>query len=365
MTVETGLPLHLPNGEELNVLGDEEHGDDIVGRMPIGDMDPSDFDAMPVDEAFMTAEDVSITGEDEEPQPFVAPKREVFPRFKAALRRFQQAQSRPRVVRIDTENSYGEFVCESALRELERRLEALEARFDDHLEDSHAHQRSAREEVVGAVKSIATLRAAKSADDAANAMPTVPVELPPFAEGKVKCWKDGDTVVCSMRFQAADGKARMATMAAKPKLDGAEVAGCLVKSKLDPVTLLGILPEVADVACAKRLVKEVAGAALKNHRRVDVFGMDDEPLLLPVEDQDISAPLAAFMDLEQRADAGDVQAAKEYDAIKKAAETPTGRKVAAPIINEAHKRLKEARAARTYGKRSKLAESYMQAAGWL
>lgn len=376
MPVETFLPLHLASTDESSVkdtetesplyypgkenevlemvLGDdfdEEVEDVLFGRMPVGgDGDESDFDYLPRNEIEITPEMLmDIFAGDEEPAvPFSPPAEEQFPVFTSALKHFES--SKPKAVRIDTEKSYDDFVCEKAVKELQRRVDALEAALQAHEENPLAHVKAFRKhvadyhtkaEVLGAAQAVAELKSANNAEEAAEAFKKVPVNVSPFAHGKVKCWKDGDHVVCSMKFQCADGGVRVATMASKPKADKYSVLGWASRAGLDAVTILGVLPDLVDSTCGSRLVKEVAGAALDAHRRLDVCDMDSEAI--HIYGDDTNSPLAAIMYLQQKADAGDRQARNELAMIRLAAQTPSGRKVAGPLLEEADRRLKSKR----------------------
>lgn len=339
-----------------------EDNDVVFGRMPVG-LDESEFDALPPDEYEITPEDAQdaelFAGEGEAPAPlFSAPEETQFPLFRATLSRFSAAEAQPRVARIDTDDTYGDFVCEHAVKEIERRLDALESAFKAHQDDPFAHaQPPARSELIGAAQAVAKLKSARTASEAAAALPEVPVSLPGFANGKVKCWRDGDKVVCSLRFQAADGSMRIATMAAKPKLDATTVQGLAQSGNL---MILGVLPDLAASACANRLVRDTAGAALQARERADVL-IGEEPVILVSDGDRGSAPLAALMHLEQMAGCGDEQAKTELGAIREVARTPAGQKVAAPLLLEAQRRLATGRAQK---RRGKLMQIYANAAGW-
>jgi hypothetical protein len=140
-------------------------------------------------------------------------------------------------------------------------------------------------------------------------------------------------------------------MAARPQIDMNDIANWIARAGVDPVTVLGVLPDLADVACGKRLVRDVAGAALEAQRRSDVCGMDGdedaEPLLLTSPSGEDTAPLAALMYVEQKADAGHPQAQREMKLLQVAAQTPAGQQIAAPILAESTKRLEKGREMKT------------------
>jgi hypothetical protein len=363
--------LDASTGEVLSMITSNE--DIVFGRMPVG-MDESDFDALPTHEAYMdtppyaedTESDVNedfVQGE-EMPAPFESPGVDKFPVFMSALREFQAAERPSRVVRIDTDETYGDFVCEQAVKELSRRVDELRTALEEHESDLHGPKAKPlrKWEVLGAAQAVSDLRAASTTDEATKALPQVPLDLPAFAEGKVKCWRDGDDVICSIRFAAADGTARVATMATRPRADSDDVARWAMSAGVDPVTVLGMLPDLASVACGKKLVKDVAGAALAACRRVDVLGAT-EPLLLASPGTEGKAPLAALMHLIQRSQAGDKQARRELKVIETAAGTPSGRAIAVPLLKEAGKRLGAAQEAKA--RKRTFAEKYTLMSGWL
>jgi hypothetical protein len=353
--------------EEMTmVLGTEI---DVLGRMSEG-LDESEFDNLPSfewdispDEAAEAelytsanptdpnaAATVQVHGEDDEVAPFKAPTDEVFPTFKRALAHFGSQSTPTRVVRIDTDASYDKLVGDSALRELDRRMHELRSFVEGHVRDLDAHNSftpaasplSDWHEVIGCAETINAIRGADTSDDMTDAM-AVPLDLPDFAQGKVKCWRDGDMIVVSLRFATVDGTPRYATMAGKPRVDTDDVLGWAQRAGVDPVTILGAAMDLADVACGKRLVRDAAQAALSAQRRIDVVGMslvDDPVVLTNVEGDEEQAPLAALMYVQQRANAGDKQAQHEMSLIETAAKTKRGKEVAAPLLKQARERLK-------------------------
>lgn len=200
-------------------------------------------------------------------------------------------------------------------------------------------------------------------------MDEVPLDLPANTEGKVKCWREGDAVICSLRFATPDGSSRIATTAARPRLDESALVGWALRSGVHPVTVLGAALDVVDVACGKRLVRDLAGAVLSARRRMDVCGMEegDEPVILASPGtSDSTAPLAALMYVEQRADIGDPQAKTEMVKMQAAAKTPIGQKIAAPILAESSKRLAQGRAEKVAKqKKPTLAQRYSLMSMWL
>lgn len=322
------------------VLGYRNQRDIIFGRMPVG-LDISEFDALPV-----RTVDISQPGEEDADEVIVGldEVEDDFPMFKDAFARFAARESRPRVVRIDTDATYNDFVSDRCCAELARQVHALREAFEQHMSDGHGGAAPALEEVLGAAENITSLRRAATSDEAVAAMPKVLVDIPDYAVGKVQCWRDGDSIVCSMRFAAADGTPRIATMAVKPRVDEEAFVDHAERAGLDPVTVLGLASDAAEAACGANLLRDTARAALAAQERDDVLGMDEEPLVL-VNGGDVgAAPLAAVMHVQQRAQAGDPQAQREMQKLAHVARTPLGQRVAAPLLVEANARLTRGRA---------------------
>lgn len=362
MATEIETQLQLADGRDVDLQ------EETIGRMSSG-LDESEFDSLPAFEWDISPEqateaelytganpDVAVQGDDnngEPPAPFAAPEEGVFPTFKRALAHFRSQSTPVRVVRIDTDESYNNLVGESALRELDRRMRELRAFVEGHVRDLDAHNSftpssaplSSWADVIGCAQTVNAIRGADTSDDLTDAM-SVPLDLPDFAKGKVKCWRDGDMIVVSLRFATVDGTPRYATMAGRPTVDTDDVLGWAARAGVDPVTILGAAMDMADAACGKRLVRDAAQAALSAQRRLDVVGMkfDDDPVVLTnVEGDEEQAPLAALMYVQQRANAGDKQAQHEIALIEAAAKGKRGREVAAPLLKEARAKLEAGR----------------------
>jgi hypothetical protein len=360
------VPVERYAKEVLTMMLGEDQDDVLFGRMPVGGAgDASEFDALAkteieVYEQVEDDDDVTVAGE------MFESELDTFPMFRRALRRAQAEEARPKTLRVDTETTHGNFVCERAVEELSRRITELRELVEAHLTDGHGPDvrklRHWQTEVLGAAEAVADLRMAKDAREAVSKMPEVPVDLPPFAQGKVDCWRSGDQVVCSVRFLTADGKKRVATMAARPRVDGEEAAALAFEAGVEPAMVIGAVQDAAEVACGKRLVRETARGALSMQKRAEVLGMEEggggEPLLFVRQPDESAAPLAALMEVEQRAQAGDRQARREMGIIERAAQTPAGRQIAAPLVAEARARLSRGQKMRALHAKVPFAERY-------
>lgn len=398
-SVDTGEVLEMVLGDDDDLIHEDDE-DVLFGRMSVGPDLLNEFDQglrTRYEEAGITeggdGDELDLlsgddSGDDETPRVFEVPADDQFPVLSRALRKSKANKSKAKVVRIDTEASHNDFMCERAVEEISRRMDALEdalyqheqldrQMLEDHENNPEAHRAAfaAHEHnvtVLGA--SVEKLSDASTADDVANAMPRVPLDLPAYCEGKVKCWKDGDDIVCSIRFVSADGGVRVATMSARPKASADAVAQGAMAAGVNPVTVLGALDDLADVACAKRLVKDVAGAALKAHRRLDVCGMakdgtddpsllgdqpgglyvrpgwlarEDEPVFLMTQGNEKSVAVDAVADVAKQAQNGDQQAKKEMNTLEQVAKHPRGRalghlvRAAKSKLQDKHKHLKQ------------------------
>lgn len=337
------------------VLGMISERDITVGRLSSGWDTDTDFDALPphlADVGESEAESAELFQGDAEPEEFAEPGEDEFPLFRNALRYFQANEKSPRAVRIDTDKSYEGFGVEKAVRELARRTDDLRAAVEAHAADGHGGKVPTMrvwEEVLGAAEAIKDLKASESAPEAIDKMPQVPFTVPEFAKGAVKCWLDGDAVVVSVRFQMPDGTPRVATMSATPRVNEEDIERWAEDQGYDAMTILGAVPAIATVATGKKLVRDTAEAALEARDNDDVINMyedDSDPVVLVGLDA-TNAPLAALMHVQQRAESGDPRAMNELEKLYAVAVTPAGRKIAAPALKEASKRLTKGREEKT------------------
>lgn len=159
----------------------------------------------------------------------------------------------------------------------------------------------------------------------------VTLSLPPFADGKVNCWKEDDLVCASIRLPGPDGKTRIATTSAALDEHAIDVLGAELDG-MDPIDAIDHSMQLATVLGAGALVSELAEAAPSI---LDLPGIErGEPvygLLAPTGNPE----LAAVMALEQDAEHDDTAKA-ELSAL---AEVPSVK----PLIAESKKRLRGAR----------------------
>jgi hypothetical protein len=309
--------------------------DIVFGRMPVGGAgDPSEFDYASRDEANMTADEAEylFAGDDAPSQELHPATESAFPVFTEALRQYAAAERPPRLVRVDTTQSFPDLVSDAAAREIERRLSRVEAAFAAHEADPFAHPHTheggkmhaaSRADILG----VQALEAARTPGEALNALPEVPLGLPDYAQGNVRCWLDGNCVVVAVCFAAADGTPRVATAASRPRMPAVSE------------DVLGAVATGVYTATGRRLARDIAGWAWRNHARDEVLGMGNGPVLAVSAGTQGTAPLNALVHVQKMADAGHPQARREMLMLRAASKWGDGQRVAAPLLAEVDRRV--------------------------
>lgn len=135
-------------------------------------------------------------------------------------------------VRLDTEESYVEYLGARAAT-IEDRVDDLERELSAHEADPYAHWLGA----------------------------DVPLSLPPYAAGKVRCWREGDELLCSIRLPGPDGKPRIATTSTSVEGAVEEVCGYAAGAGVNTVDVLGVLPVLGSMLGAGGMIPRLAAAA--------------------------------------------------------------------------------------------------------
>lgn len=230
------------------------------------------------------------------------------PLLQRLYRKFASSAPRPRAVRVDTEESYAAWKDKQRapyLAELERLME--EGADEEQLE-------------------VARCRAAECGE-------RVPVSLPPHAHDKVESWQAGDEIFTSVRLRGADGKPRIATTSTTPQQHVEQVVGYASDAGVDPFSVVGVLPALAQVLGGGSLVAHICRAAPQLMSRPEVVRGE---VFVGVVKPKSSPAVAAAMALVQNARRGDSQARNELEHV---AVTASGKK----LIEEAAHRLISAR----------------------
>lgn len=166
----------------------------------------------------------------------------------------------------------------------------------------------------------------------------VPLSLPPWAEGKYRCWLEGDSVCCSIMVPGPDGQVRICTtwMPATKHLDEVVGHAHAVGAK-DVTQLLGVLPTIACMMGGGDMAPRLAAVAPALLARPEVVGGGTfAGAMVPAN----HPSLAALMALLQHAQAGDDQAQIEWQKFEALAHLSDD---LADSMKEAEKRLAKAR----------------------
>lgn len=178
------------------------------------------------------------------PAPFALAFASRFPLLHAAYERFRMAFPRKKIVRVDTEQSYG------AWRDARRTPYLVDlAQRTAALEEAQAHEDEENVVLFGA----AVARAAEAAKYGGT---RVPLSLHPEDAGKIDCWRDGEEVLCSVRFAAA-GAPRVATTGVPFEACVEEAARYADAAGIDPMVIVGALPTIAGILGGSALIGQL------------------------------------------------------------------------------------------------------------
>jgi len=246
-----------------------------------------------------------IAEESSTPAPFTPVDSYDFPVTQKLHRKFKSAMPSPKVMRVDTEESYAKYMDGKRapyIAELEQRVARAEAALAQHASDGHG----AAMDVLGADVEQAKQRALTGGDE-------IPMSLPPGTEKHVKVWQDGDQICCSMRLPGPDGKARIATSSSPVERHIEEVLCYTEDAGVNPMEVMGALPLMAQILGGGSLVTQIAAAAPELLARPEVkAGKPFVGKVTPVSDPAV----AAIMALLQMCRAGDKNALKEVKKLR-------------------------------------------------
>jgi hypothetical protein len=243
--------------------------------------------------------------EDSKPAPFTPVDSPEFPVTQKLHRKFKAAMPSPKIMRVDTEESYKKFMDGKRapyIEELEQRVARAEAALAQHASDGHGVPIY----VLGADVEHAKQRAQVCGDE-------IPMSLPPGTEKHVKVWQDGNQICCSMRLPGPDGKARIATSSSPVERHVEEVLGYMDDAGVDPMEVKDSLPLLAQILGGGALITQIAAAAPELLSRPEVHaGKPFVGKVTPVSDPAV----AAIMALLQMCQKGDKYALKEVKKLR-------------------------------------------------
>jgi hypothetical protein len=270
-------------------------------------VEPTTGDVGDVDVEDVLGELLGVIEDDEsdEPAPFTPVDSYDFPVTQKLHRKFKAALPSPKVMRVDTEESYKKFMDEKRapyIAELEQRVARAEAALAQHASDGHG----VAMDVLGADVEQAKQRALTGGDE-------IPMSLPPGTEKHVKVWQDGGQICCSMRLLGPDGKVRIATASSPVERHVEEVLTYTEDGDVNPMEVMGALPMMAQILGGGSLVTQIAAAAPELLARPEVkAGKPFVGKVTPVSDPAV----AAIMALLQMCRAGDKRALKEVKKLR-------------------------------------------------
>jgi hypothetical protein len=214
----------------------------------------------------------------------------------------------PRVVRIDTADSYREFRTGNSpeLAALAERVDQLALKIDRHLADPHAHE--ALEE------DVADLAAVGAAVEENEQSKRVQLWMPKRFDGKVEAWREGEHVCVSIALPAIDGEVRICTSLEPIRRCLAEMSHHASDADVSPSLVADSLFEMGCILGAGTAMKEMAAAApaiLNRHeaKQRGPFVVRIEPKVMPA--------LAALAMMVAMCRAGDSQACDEWQRLGK------------------------------------------------
>jgi hypothetical protein len=248
-----------------------------------------------------------------------------FPIFEDLRRRFRVMIPRPKLVRLDGEESYAAFRDarrQPYIARLESRLATLEAAYRGHVSDGHGGDQELLElDFDRAVSGDRDLVDEELAQDVVGTLCEVAIggsrvrlPLPDWAEGKVECWQDGGEILCTVRLPAPGGGVALATTAAPLDRHLEEVVEGAMSAGVDADVLGEIGVPVARALCGASLVPELCRAASALLKRPEArSGRAFVGTMSSTADADLAATMALLQKC-QRGDDGAIGEVREMSS---------------------------------------------------
>jgi hypothetical protein len=274
-------------------------------RQPPPPMQAVDVDAPADDEDFgLTDVMLGVAAATGDPDPF--PLTSKFMQRAGAV-------TTPRIVRVDTEQSYRAFRTDSSpeLSELRDRVDELAARLDRHITDPDAHSAVADD--------IAEITEIGAAAEQAQADKRIELWMPKRFDGLVEAWRQGDHVCVSLALPGADGEIRVCTSMEPIRKCIAEMARHAAEADVPAATVVGVLPAMGCVLGAGTVIKEMAAAAPSILQRPEAA--QAAPFVVRIEPRSNPA-LTALAMLVTACRNGDPQACAEWGKLGDLAPPP-------------------------------------------
>ncbi|HET6959738.1 MAG TPA: hypothetical protein VFI56_24260 [Vicinamibacterales bacterium] len=212
----------------------------------------------------------------------------------------------PRVVRIDTADSYREFRTASSpeLAELSARVDQLALRLDRHAADPYAHE--ALEEDM---EDLAAIGAVVEENEQSK---RVQLWMPKRFDGKVEAWREGEHVCISIALPSIDGEVRICTSLEPIRRCVAEMSQHASDAGVSPSLVSDSLFEMGCVLGAGTAMKEMAAAAPAILNRPEAS--QRAPFMARIEPK-VTPALAALAMMVTMCRSGDAQACDEWQRL--------------------------------------------------
>lgn len=217
------------------------------------------------------------------------------------------ADMEPRVVRVDTEESYKEFRegFSPDLSELRAKVDEISGRLDGHITDPYAHGGSISE----AAATVSEIGADAAAAEQAKRLN---IWLPPRYDGLIEAWREDESVCASLRLPGPDGEVRICTTLEPVRKCVEEMARHASEAGVPASTVLGVLPMMGCYLGAGTAIKEVAAAAPAILKRPEASRK--EPFYVRIEPK-ASPALCALAALANECRKGNQQACDEWQRL--------------------------------------------------
>ena len=257
-----------------------------------------------------------------------------FPLTTKFMQRFGAGQEKPRIVRVDTEETYAKFRADSSpdMAAMQAHLAELADDLEEHLHDPSAHP-----ELLEAIEEAEMLGAeAKKTEE----LKAIEMWLPDWAKGKVHAWKEGEFICASIHLPGCDGETRICTSMTPIVRAVEEIELHAANANVSAAAVIGVLPAMGCVLGAGTLVKEMAAAAPS--LLAQPAASQKTSFMCRIEPK-ASPFLCAMTALCQSAANGDQGAIAEWNALSSAAKKGG----ATPVVSA----MAEAKALLSNGKR--------------
>lgn len=200
----------------------------------------------------------------------------------------------PRVVRVDTEESYKQFRTSQSPE-----LSAVKEKLEEHDESDDIDD------------DISDLVMLGEEAQAVEAQKRVEMWMPTRFEGKVEAWKQGDKVFASIALPGCDGEVRICT-AFEPMRKCVEEMMRHASETNNGAAIVGVLPAMGCVLGAGTVMKEMAAAAPAILARPEA--QVKMPFVVRIEPK-TSPNLSALVMLAAAAKTGNTQAVSEWQKL--------------------------------------------------